>query len=134
MKNLYRYLVPFAGDYSGVCSALFDLGGMICIHDAAGCTGNYTHFDEPRYYGTNNLVYCTGLRKIDAILGNEDLYKNKIINAAKEMKPKFIAIVGSPVPHIIGFDFKGFAKEIEFLTGIPCFGFPTNGMSGCYKD
>ena len=78
MRRLYRYLPPFAGDYSGVCSVLYELGGMICIHDAAGCTGNYTGFDEPRSYNSRTLIYCTGLRKTDAILGNEEVYVHKI--------------------------------------------------------
>ena len=134
MRRLYRYLPPFAGDYSGVCSVLYELGGMICIHDAAGCTGNYTGFDEPRSYNSHTLIYCTGLRKTDAILGNEEVYVRKIVKAAQEMKPNFIAIVGSPVPLVIGFDFQGVAKEIEQLTGIPTFGFATNGMRGNYKD
>ena len=107
---------------------------MICIHDAAGCTGNYTGFDEPRSYNSRTLIYCTGLRKTDAILGNEEVYVQKIVRAAQEMKPNFIAIVGSPVPLVIGFDFNGVAKEIEQLTGIPTFGFATNGMRGNYKD
>lgn len=134
MGRLFRYLPPFAGDYSGVGSALYELGGMLCIHDASGCTGNYVGFDEPRSYDSKQLVYCTGLRQNDAILGNEKIYIDKIVQAAKDMKPKFIAIVGSPVSLIIGFDFKGFAKEIEQLTGLPTFGFETGGMKGCYKD
>lgn len=134
MSRLYRFLPPFAGDYSGVGSALYELGGMLCIHDASGCTGNYVGFDEPRSYDSKQLVYCTGLRKNDAILGNEQVYIDKIVQAAKDMKPAFIAIVGSPVPVIIGFDFNGFAKEIELATGIPAFGFETGGMKGSYKD
>lgn len=128
------YLPPFAGDYSGVCSALFDLGGMICIHDAAGCTGNYTHFDEPRWYGSHSMVYCTSLRKVDAILGDDEKLIGKITKNALERHPKFIAIVGSPVPNVIGFDFNGVARAVETRTGIPCFGFPTAGIKGSYYD
>ena len=134
MSRLYRYLPPFAGDYSGVGSALYELGGMLCIHDAAGCTGNYVGFDEPRSYDSRQLVYCTGLRKNDAILGNEEVYIDKIIRAAKDMKPKFVALVGSPVPVVIGFDFHGVAMELEQRLGIPAFGFETGGMKGSYKE
>lgn len=134
MNRLYRFLAPFAGDYSGVGSALYELGGMLCIHDASGCTGNYVGFDEPRSYDSKQLVYCTSLRQNDAILGNEQVYIDKIVKAAEDMKPKFIAIVGSPVPLIIGFDFNGFAKELEQRLGIPAFGFETGGMKGCYKE
>lgn len=134
MRRLYRYLPPFAGDYSGVASALYELGGMLCIHDAAGCTGNYVGFDEPRSYDSKQLIYCTGLRRDDAILGNEEVYIDKIVRAARDMRPEFIAIIGSPVPLIIGFDFNGVAKELEHRLGIPAFGFETGGMKGSYKD
>ncbi|MBE5916953.1 MAG: hypothetical protein E7273_08930 [Pseudobutyrivibrio ruminis] len=135
MKNkICMYLPPFAGDYSGVASALFDLGGMLCIHDAAGCTGNYTHFDEPRWYGSEAMVYCTGLRKMEAILGDDEKFIKRIIDNALEKKPEFIAIIGSPVPNVIGFDFKGVANAIEKRTGIPTFGFATAGIKGSYKD
>ena len=135
MKNkVCMYLPPFAGDYSGVASALFDLGGMICIHDAAGCTGNYTHFDEPRWYGSEAMVYCTGLRKMEAILGDDEKFINRIVDNALEKKPEFIAVIGSPVPNVIGFDFKGVANEIKKKSGIPTFGFATAGIKGSYKD
>ena len=65
-------LPPFAPDYSGVCGALFSLGGMIVIHDAAGCTGNYVNYDEPRWYDGGAMVYCSGLRELDAVLGNDE--------------------------------------------------------------
>lgn len=134
MKRLYRYLPPFAGDYSGVASALYELGGMLCIHDASGCTGNYVGFDEPRSYDSKQLVYCTGLRRDDAILGNDEVYIDKIVRAAKDMNPKFIAILGSPVPLITGFDFNGVAKILQQRLGIPAFGFDTAGMTGSHKE
>lgn len=134
MKRLYRYLPPFAGDYSGVASALYELGGMLCIHDASGCTGNYVGFDEPRSYDSKQLVYCTGLRRDDAILGNDEVYIDKIVRAAKDMNPKFIAILGSPVPLITGFDFNGVAKILQQRLGIPAFGFDTAGMIGSHKE
>ncbi|MBP3930716.1 MAG: hypothetical protein J6D47_14295 [Peptostreptococcaceae bacterium] len=134
MRRLYRYLPPFAGDYSGVGSALYELGGMLCIHDASGCTGNYVGFDEPRSYDSEQLIYCTGLRRDDAILGNDEVYIDKIVRAAKDMNPKFIAILGSPVPLITGFDFNGVARILEQRLGIPAFGFDTAGMTGSHKE
>lgn len=122
------YLPPFAPDYSGVCSALFDLNGLIVIHDAAGCTGNYTGFDEPRWFGSQKAVFCSGLRETDAILGNEEKFIRRIQSAVQELHPDFIAFVGSPVPMVIGTDFDGLAREIEAATGLPAFGFATNGL------
>lgn len=126
-------LPPFAPDYSGVCGALFSLGGMIVIHDAAGCTGNYINYDEPRWYDGGLMVYCSGLRELDAVLGNDEKFIQNICEAAKEMHPNFIALVGSPVPMVIGTDLAGMAAWIEDETGIPAFGFSTTGL-GLYPS
>lgn len=121
------YIPPFSPDYSGVCSALFDFGALIMIHDAAGCTGNYTGFDEPRWYGSKAPIYCSGIREIDAVLGNEEKFIDRVVKAAKSIAPPIIALVGSPVPMVIGADLSAIAIDIENITGIPCFGFNTTG-------
>lgn len=128
MRKLCIKLPPFAPDYSGVCSALYELGGMSVIHDASGCTGNYTGFDEPRWYDNQKLVFCSGLRELDAVLGDDEKLINKVQMAAEDLKPEFITVLGSPVPMIIGSDFTGIAKEIEYTTGVPSLGFDTTGL------
>ncbi len=129
MSKLCITLPPFAPDYSGAASALFELGGMIVIHDASGCTGNYTSYDEPRWLGSDSAVYCSGLRHMDAILGRDELLIDRIKEAALSIKPNFIALLGSPVPMVIGTDFEGIAKEIENETGIPTIGLATRGLA-----
>ncbi|MCR5288600.1 MAG: oxidoreductase [Treponema sp.] len=128
MKNLCLVLPPFAPDYSGVASALFELGGMIVIHDASGCTGNYLGYDEPRWMKSKSIVYCSGLRHMDAVLGNDTKVIKRIVAAAESTKPLFTALLGSPVPMVIGTDYKGIAAEVEQKTGIPSFGFDTKGV------
>ena len=127
MKRLSMSLPPLAPDYSGACSALFNLDSTIVIHDASGCTGNYTCFDEPRWYGSRKPVYCSGLRKLDAVFGNEQALLDKITRAWAVQHSALIAMVGSPVPMVIGTDFEGLARDIEERTGAPAFGFFTNG-------
>ncbi|MDR1193291.1 MAG: nitrogenase component 1 [Peptococcaceae bacterium] len=128
MAQLCVYLPPFAPDYSGVCSALFEMNALIMIHDAAGCTGNYTGFDEPRWYGSTKQIYCSGLRKNNAISGDEGVFINRIKKALNDNpRPDFIALVGSPVPMVIGTDFAGFAAEVQSATGIQTFGFAVDG-------
>lgn len=129
MSKLCINLPPFAPDYSGAASALYDMGGLIVIHDASGCTGNYTGFDEPRWYGSNSMVFCSGLRHMDAVLGNDNKLIKRIEEAAKSLNPKFIAVLGSPVPMVIGTDFRGIAHEIEAITGIPSIGVDTTGLN-----
>ena len=79
MRKLWITLPALAPDYSGVCSAMFELGGLSVIHDASGCTGNYTGYDEPRWYGSKSAVFCSGLREIDAVLGRDDKLIDQIV-------------------------------------------------------
>ena len=128
MKDLYRILPPFAPDYGGACEVMYELGGLVLIHDASGCTVNYVSFDEPRWHEKPGFVYCSGLTEIDAVMGNDDVLIDKALRAAKLLQPNFIAYVGSSVPMIVGTDFTGIARETEERSGIPCFGFDCNGI------
>ncbi|WP_455716504.1 nitrogenase component 1 [Anaerosporobacter sp.] len=128
MGKLCMTLPPFSPDYSGVCSALFPFDALTVIHDASGCTGNYTGYDEPRWYGSRSPIYCSGLREIDAILGDDEKLIQKVLYALEDIKPEIIALVGSPVPMVIGTDMDGVAAEIEDRTGIMSVGFSTTGL------
>lgn len=127
MAQLCMYLAPFSPDYSGAGSILFDLNALTVMHDAGGCTGNYTGHDEPRWYGSSATVFCSALRMIDVIMGNDDKLKRNVIEAIETLNPEIIALVGSPVPMVIGMDLKGLATEIENETGIPAIGIETTG-------
>lgn len=127
MGKLCVKLPPFSPDYSGVCSAIFDLNCVAVIHDASGCTGNYTGYDEPRWYGSKTAIFCSGLREIDAILGDDEKMIQKVLDATESLNPELIVLIGSPVPMVIGTDMKGIAADIEARTGIPCLGFDTTG-------
>ena len=130
MSQLCLYLPPFSSDYAGVCSALFELNGMVVIHDASCCSRNYTGFDEPRWFGNRRPIFCSGLREIDAIMGDDEKLLRKICNGyhALSEKPDFLALLGSPVPTIIGADMPGIAQEAERTLGIPALGFSTTGL------
>lgn len=129
MAVLSICLSPFAADYSGVASVLFDLNTVTAMHDASGCTGNYTGYDEPRWYGSKSAIFCSGLREIDAILGDDEKLIKKMIFAASDLRPDLMALIGSPVPMIIGTDLVGVAAELEERTGIPSLGFDTTGTA-----
>lgn len=129
MKQLSRILPTYTSDLSGVCSALYELGGMVVMHDASGCNSSYTTFDEPRWYDMDSMIYGSGLDETDAMLGNDERLIGDIVNAAAEMQPRFIAVTGGPVPMMIGTDFTGIAQVVEKRTGIPVFGLFTNGMN-----
>ena len=41
MKQTARILSTYSADTFGVCSALYELGGMIVIHDPSGCNSTW---------------------------------------------------------------------------------------------
>lgn len=128
MKQVSVTLSTYTADVSGVCSALYELGGMVVIHDPSGCNSTYNTHDEPRWYDMDSLVFISGLSQMDAIMGNDDKFIKDIVRAARELKPKFIALVRTPIPLMTGTDFEGIARVIKKQTGIPVFYFPTTGM------
>ena len=45
MRCVYNRLPVYTGDISGVASALYELGGLIVIHDPSGCNSTYKTHD-----------------------------------------------------------------------------------------
>lgn len=129
MKQTATRISTYSADVMGVCSALFELGGMTVMHDASGCNSTYTTHDEPRWYDMDSMVYISGLSEMEAIMGDDEKLVRDIGDAAGELGPAFIAIAGTPVPAMTGFDYEAVAGLIEQRTGIPCFGLPTTGMN-----
>lgn len=128
MRQAYRMIPIYTSDVSGVCSALYELGGMVVIHDPSGCNSTYNTHDEIRWYNQDSLIFISGLTEIDAVMGNDEKFLSDIKEAAGELHPKFIALVSSPIPFMNGTDFPALAKVLETETGIPAFAVPTNGM------
>ena len=128
MRQSYRIIPIYTADVSGVCSALYELGGMTVMHDPSGCNSTYNTHDEIRWYDQDSLIFISGLTEIDAIMGNDRKFIDDIEHAARELHPKFIALAGSPIPFMNGTDFPAIARVIETETGIPTFSVPTNGM------
>lgn len=121
----------------GVCSALFELGGMCVMDDASGCNSTYNTHDEPRWYDTDSLVFITALTENEALMGEDDKTVADICAAAEELRPCFIALAGTPIPAMCGTDIPALGRVIEKRTGIMTFGIQTDGMhsylSGCSK-
>jgi hypothetical protein len=65
---------------------------------------------------------------MDAIMGDDEKLLEKIKRALEHTGAPCVTIIGSPVPMVIGFDFKGFASLVEHRTGRPAFGFPATGL------
>lgn len=127
MRQVSRVLSTYTADVSGVCSALYEMGGMVIMHDASGCNSTYNTHDEPRWYDMPSMVYVSGLSELEAVMGDDDKLLRDVERAAKELHPRFVAIAGTPIPMMMGTDFKGIARLLERRLGIPVFGFATNG-------
>ena len=127
MRGLRKYLTPFAPDQSGAVSVLYELGGIIVICDAGGCTGNVCGFDEPRWFERKSAVFSAGLRDMDAILGRDDRLVAKLVDAADKIDANFAAIVGTPVPAVIGTDYQAL-KECVKKDRPPILAIDTDGM------
>lgn len=129
MKGLWKYISPFAPDDSGAAAVLYGLNGIVVICDAGGCAGNICGFDEPRWFsGKKSAVFSAGLRDMDAILGRDDRLVDKLCDAAKTIDASFAAIVGTPVPSVIGTDYKALKRMAEKRLSLPVVTVDTTGM------
>ena len=128
MRGLRKYLTPFAPDQSGAVSVLFELGGIVVICDAGGCTGNVCGFDEPRWFEQKSAIFSAGLRDMDAILGRDDRLVTKLADAAQKVDATFAAVIGTPVPAVIATDYLALKRMTERKINIPVLTVDTDGM------
>lgn len=128
MKQVSVTLSTYTADVSGVCSALYELGGMVVIHDRPAAippiilTMNHAGMIWTASYLFPDFHRWTLLWEM---MINSSM---TLVRAAKELKPRFIALVRTPIPLMTGTDFEGIARIIEKQTQIPVFYFPTSGM------
>ena len=132
-EDLSFYLPACTPDLGGAASMLAELGGMVIFHDAAGCMENYAVYDEPRWFGSSALIYSSSLLQLDAVLGNDEPLIAGAVDAALQLKPAFVALIGTPVPAVTGMDLAGMAAEIEFRSHIPAFCVPCSGFQPYFR-
>ena len=127
-RGYRRVLTPFAPDQSGAVAALYGLGGINVVVDAGGCTGNICGFDEPRWLTQKAAVFSAGLRDMDAILGRDDKLIEKLTDAAERVGGSFAALIGTPVPAVIGTDFRALKRMAEKKVSLPILTVESTGM------
>lgn len=128
MKQVAGLISTYSSDEFGICSALYELGGMVVMHDASGCNSTYTTHDEPRWYDIDSMIYISAISEMEAIMGDDEKLIRDITETAQELNPAFVAVTGAPIPYMIGTDLPAIAAVVEQETGIPSFGFTANGM------
>lgn len=128
MRGLRKYLTPFAPDQSGAVSVLFELGGIVVICDAGGCTGNVCGFDESRWFEQKSAIFSAGLRDMDAILGRDDRLVAKLADVVQKIDATFVAVIGTPVPAVIATDYLALKRMSEKKIKLPILTVDTDGM------
>ncbi len=131
MKRDYQthvFTMTYTADVSGVCSAMYELGGMSVLHDPSGCNSTYSTHDEPRWFDTDSLMYVSGLDEVTAVMGDDSVLISDVVQAARDLNPRFITLCGASIPHIIAFDYRGVAHLIEKECGIPVLPVATDGL------
>ena len=128
MKNLNRYLPTFAADYTGASHIVYEMDGMVVFFDGRACACHAAASDEPRLALGPQLAFSVNLKLVEAVTGDDRKQIKKILNALEFFEPKFLTLVGTPVPAVIGTDLDGIAAVIEKKSGIPCVGVNTTGF------
>ena len=121
MKDIRSILPNIASDTTGAAAALFEAEGLTIIHDAAGSHEVFVTFEEARDL-ENRRTVSSRLTQLEAVTGDDSRLLAAIEAECGDEPPKFVAIIGSPVPFTIGADLDGLAAEVEFSTGVPAFG------------
>ncbi len=119
MKEFFRYLAPFAPDYSGAVSLFYQCGGFVVVCDPGGCSGNVCGYDEKRFYDDCGAIFSAALRDMDTIFGKDNLLVEKIVKGVGEKKYNFIALVGTPVVSVIATDLNALCIPVVIKTDIP---------------
>ena len=83
-------------------------------------------------YPKKYAVLPAGLRDMDAILGRDDKLADKLADAAKHLDVSFIVLIGTPVPAVIGTDYRGLKRMVEKRTQLPVITVDTNGIKDLY--
>ena len=131
MKRDYQthvFTSTYTADVSGVCSAMYELGGMSVLHDPSGCNSTYSTHDEPRWFDTDSLMYVSGIDEITAVMGDDNVLIRDVTAACRDLNPRFITLCGASIPHIIAFDYRGVAYLIEQECHVPVLPVPTDGL------
>lgn len=65
---------------------------------------------------------------MDAILGRDDRLVAKLVDAAEKVEAGFAAVIGTPVPAVIGTDYQALKRMCEKKTDLPVLAVNTDGM------
>ena len=59
------------------------------------------------------MIFISAISEMEAIMGDDEKLIRDILTTAEKLHPEFIAIVGAPIPYMIGTDLKAIAMIVE---------------------
>ena len=127
MRGLHALLPTLSSDFSGACSALYELGGLVVVHGPHGCYDNVIVRDEARAARTPSRVFGSALSDMDATFGDDEKLIARTCETFAEVGGRFIALLGTPSTMVIGTDYDAVAAEMGRRCGVPAFAVATSG-------
>lgn len=130
MKGLYQSFPAFAPDYVGVSSFLFDENALTVFIDPHGCNGQTLYYMDPRFEDFSRMPksFSCGIREKDAVFGVDKLVEKKVMQILDCVQGDYIILVGTPIPTMLGVDYKALTDRIEKRAKIPTLGVTTSGL------
>lgn len=129
--RLSRFLPPFASDYSGAASVLAGCDAQLVFVDPGCCTYGFLEAEGACWDDAELPVASAQLRVVDTALGADDALARQVGAALGRAPARLVALLGTPVPALVGMDLSGLARQVQNATGVPAVGIETDGFS-CY--
>ena len=130
--EIQHIVPPITSDYSGACSVLYGENILKILISPNGCKTPVA-YDEIRNIDYS-LQYCTSLNELEIVTGEIKGLKESIKEIINQnQKIKFIAIISTVVPQIIGMDLESIVENIEETLDIPCVFINTNSFKNYYS-
>ena len=98
LKRINRILPVYAADISGVCSASMNWESMTVMHDASAATPHI-----PPTMSRDGIPWTAWFTyppcpSWEAVMGDDDKLVRDIVDAARNLHPRFICLGGTPFP------------------------------------
>lgn len=125
-----RYLPPPLSDFTGTLNVLTQIPGCFCLlHSPHGCAEFYDD-DLTAFAFESDSVANVDLDQHSVIHGAEERVEQAILTVDRELGPRLIALVASPVSALIGTDLEGVARKVSGRIRAEIAVFGSGGIKG----
>ncbi|WP_172135908.1 nitrogenase component 1 [Adlercreutzia sp. ZJ473] len=127
--QLSRFLPPFASDYSGAASVLSGCDAQLVFVDPGCCSYSFLEAEGVRLDDAERPVLSAQLRTVDTVLGVDEALACQVGAMLRRSRPRLAALLGTPVPSLVGMDLPGLARQVASEAGVPVVGIETDGFA-----